>query len=137
MIAHAYEPGAVLGAMLPDHPLLVVDLGGQVLRWSAGAERVCGYEAGQIVGRSFATCFAPDEPRGRLCDEIQEALRTGYAEGEGWMLRPDGTRAWARRTLAPLHDLQEQVHGIAVILCDLTTRRRAELDLREREERFR
>jgi diguanylate cyclase (GGDEF)-like protein/PAS domain S-box-containing protein len=137
MIAPTYEPGTVLGAMLPDHPLLVVDLGGQVLSWSTGAERVCGYEAGQIVGRGFDTCYAPDEPRGRLRDEIQEALQSGYAEGEGWMLRPDGGRAWVRRTLAPLRDLGQQVHGIAVMLCDLTTRRRAEIDLREREERFR
>ncbi|HEX2080978.1 MAG TPA: EAL domain-containing protein [Longimicrobium sp.] len=137
MIAPGYQPGEALGAMLPDHPLLVVDLGGQVIGWSAGAERVCGYQAGQIVGRSFATCYAPDEPRGRLRDEIEEALRSGYAEGEGWMLRPDGGRVWVRRTLAPLRDLGQQVHGIAVMLCDLTTRRRAELDLREREERFR
>jgi diguanylate cyclase (GGDEF)-like protein/PAS domain S-box-containing protein len=137
MIAHSHAPEQVLPAMLPDHPLLVVDLAGQVQSWSAGAERVCGYEAGQIVGRGFATCFAPDEPRRRLRDEIREALRAGYAEGEGWMLRPDGGRAWVRRTLAPLRDLRQQVHGIAVVLCDLTTRRRAELDLREREERFR
>ncbi|HEX2206239.1 MAG TPA: EAL domain-containing protein [Longimicrobium sp.] len=136
MIAPAYAPGEALGVMLPDHPLVVVDLGGQVLSWSAGAERVCGYEAGEIVGRGFAACFAADERR-RLRDEIQEALRTGYAEAEGWMLRPDGGRVWVRRTLAPLRDLRQQVHGIAAVLCDLTTLRSAELALREREERFR
>jgi diguanylate cyclase (GGDEF)-like protein/PAS domain S-box-containing protein len=136
MIAPGTTPGAALAAMLPDHPLLVVDLGGRVISWSAGAERVCGYDAGQIVGRSLATCYAPDDQR-RLRDEIGGALQAGYAEGEGWMLRPDGGRAWVRRTLAPVRDLHEQVHGIAVLLCDLTPQRRMESALREREERFR
>lgn len=137
MIAPSYAPELALGAMLPDHPLLVVDLAGQVLGWSAGAERVCGYEAGQIVGRSFAVCYSPDEQRGRLRDEIHEALQAGYAESEGWMLRHDGGRAWVRRTLAPLRDLGQRVHGIAVMLCDLTAQRGERVRLEEREQCYR
>jgi len=136
MIAPSLAPGHALAAMLPDHPLLVVDLGGQVMSWSAGAERVCGYDADQIVGRSLATCYAPEEQR-RLRDEIQEALKAGYAEHEGWMLRRDGGRAWVRRTLAPLRDLSEQVHGIAVLMCDLTAQRGETARLEEREQCYR
>lgn len=136
MIAPGTAPGAALAAMLPDHPLLVVDLGGQVTSWSAGAERVCGYGSGQMVGRSLATCYAPEEQR-RLRQEIGDALKGGYAEGEGWMLRPDGGRAWVRRTLAPLRDLHEQVHGIAVLLCDLTAQRGERARLEEREQCYR
>jgi diguanylate cyclase (GGDEF)-like protein/PAS domain S-box-containing protein len=136
MIAPGTAPGAALAAMLPDHPLLVVDLSGRVISWSAGAERVCGYSAGQIVGRSLATCSAPEEQR-RLREEIGQALKAGYAEGEGWMLRPDGGRAWVRRTLAPLRDLDEQVHGIAVLLCDLTAQRGERTRLEEREQAYR
>jgi diguanylate cyclase (GGDEF)-like protein/PAS domain S-box-containing protein len=136
MIAAAATPGDALGAMLPDHPLLVVDLGGQVQGWSTGAERICGYAAAEIVGRSLAACYAPDE-QGRLRAEIQEALKAGHAEGEGWMLRPDGGRTWVRRTLAPLRDLRQQVHGIAVMLCDLTAQRAERLRLEEREQCYR
>ena len=137
LIALSYAPTEALGTMLPDHPLLVVDLAGRVQSWSAGAERICGYDAGQIVGRGFGACYAPDEPRGRLRDEIRQALQAGYAEAEGWMMRSDGSRLWVRRTLAPLRDMRQQVHGIAVMLCDLTAQRRTESALREREERFR
>ena len=136
MIAPDTAPGEALTAMLTDHPLLVVDLGGQVQSWTAGAGRICGYEAGQIVGRSLATCYAPEEQR-RLRDEIQEALKAGYAEAEGWMLRRDGSRAWVRRTLAPLRDLAEQVHGIAVLLTDLTAVRGERARLEEREQCYR
>src|SRR5688572_21576734 len=76
MIAMSTTPGQALASLLPDHPLLVMDVGGQVQSWSAGAERVCGYAAAQIVGRSLATCYAPEEQR-RLRDEIQEALTAG------------------------------------------------------------
>jgi diguanylate cyclase (GGDEF)-like protein/PAS domain S-box-containing protein len=136
MIAPGTLPGQALAAMLPDHPLLVVDLGGQVMSWSSGAERICGYDAEQIVGRSLATCYAPEEQR-RLRDEIQDALKAGYAEGEGWMLRRDGGRAWVRRTLAPVRDLHEQVHGIAVVMCDLTALRGERARLEEREQCYR
>lgn len=137
MIALNYAPEEALCVMLADHPLLVVDLAGRVQSWSAGAERICGYDAGQIVGRGFGVCYAPDEPRGRLRDEIREALQAGYADAEGWMMRRDGSRAWVRRTLAPLRDMRQQVHGIAVMLCDLTAQHCAESALRDREERFR
>ena len=134
----SHDPGRVVSAMLPDHPLFVVDLAGQVLSWSGGAERLSGYAPGQIVGKSLAICYPPEDQRQqRLSHEIQEALRAGYAEAEGWLVRRDGGRAWVRRMLAPLRDLEDQVHGVAVLLADLTALRAERQRLQEREQWYR
>lgn len=136
LAAVSADPSRTVAAMLADHPLFVVDLDGVVRSASQGAERLCGATA--LAGTALeAFDTLDDRRRGRLRREIDEALRAGSAEGEGWLARADGSRAWVRRLLAPLRDLDGRVHGVAVLLCDLSAHQRAEQALREREARFR
>jgi PAS domain S-box-containing protein len=44
-----------------DHAIFMVDPQGQVVSWNAGAERIKGYKAEEIIGRNFSCFFPPED----------------------------------------------------------------------------
>src|SRR5665213_2137250 len=49
-----------------NYAIFMMDPRGQIVSWNAGAERIKGYKADQIIGRSFSCFFPPaDVERGR------------------------------------------------------------------------
>jgi len=67
-----------------------------VASWNAGAERIKGYKASEIIGQHFSR-FYPAEVvgTGRLESYLETARTTGRFEEEGWRVRKDGSRFWA------------------------------------------
>jgi PAS domain S-box-containing protein len=124
------ETGALyqlLVEQVKDYAIFVLDPSGRVLTWNAGAERLKGYAPAEIIGEDFSRFYPPEavaagEPR-RL---LERAARTGRAEAEGWRVRKDGTRFWARVTITALHDAGGGLTAFAKITRDLTERRAAE-----------
>src|SRR5215211_6453936 len=88
-----------------DYAVFVVDLGGRVATWNAGAERVLGYAEAEILGRSSFVTFTPeDRDRGVPEGELRAALRDGRATDDRWHLRKDGTRIWVSGVMVLLKD---------------------------------
>src|SRR4029077_7783551 len=54
------------------------------------------------------------------------AREHGRAEDEGWRLRKDGSRFWARVVVTALHDAEGGLRGYAKVTQDLTQRRHSE-----------
>lgn len=49
-----------------DYAIFMLDPQGLITTWNAGAERIKGYAAGEIVGHSFSCFFPPEDiERGR------------------------------------------------------------------------
>src|SRR5580704_7893678 len=44
---------------IQSYAIFVMDPVGQILSWNAGAERIKGYTADQIIGHNFSCFFAP------------------------------------------------------------------------------
>jgi len=110
-----------------EHAIFTTDLAGAVTTWNVGAERILGHAAEEIVGRSAAAVFTPeDRAAGRLAEEMRLALGEGCGDDERWHLRKDGTRFWASGLMVPLRDGAGGVRGFLKILSDRTERRRAE-----------
>ncbi|MEV5437453.1 SpoIIE family protein phosphatase [Streptomyces sp. NPDC052682] len=63
------------GAEAPEDFAVVIDAGGTVMAWSAGAGRLLGYESQEVVGRPAA---------GLLAARLPYALRHHLAAGEPW-----------------------------------------------------
>jgi PAS domain S-box-containing protein len=105
----------------------MLDPEGRVVSWNEGAERIKGYTAGEILGRSFMT-FYPDAAiaAGFPQTELDVAARIGRFEDEGWRLRKDGSRFWANVVITALRDTHGQLVGFAKVTRDLTARREAE-----------
>lgn len=119
-----------------DYAILMLDPEGRIVNWNAGAERIKGYEAREIVGRNFS-CFYPieDVKQGKPARQLKTALENGRVEDEGWRMRKDGSRFWANVVLTTLHDATGQLRGFAKVTRDVTEQRQAqELMVRAREE---
>ncbi|HYV65712.1 MAG TPA: PAS domain S-box protein, partial [Myxococcales bacterium] len=84
-----------------DYAIFLLDPSGRVANWNRGAERLKGYSAREIIGRSFA-CFYPEEEarEGKPARELTIAAAEGRFEEEGWRVRKDGSRFWANVVLS-------------------------------------
>lgn len=80
-----------------DYAIFMLDPHGQVVSWNAGAERIKGYTADQIIGRNFS-CFFPTEDikRGKPEEVIRSAATSGRHEEHGMRVRKDGSQFLAR-----------------------------------------
>jgi PAS domain S-box-containing protein len=120
-----------------DYAIYMLDTNGIVTSWNAGAERIKGYKASEIVGRSFANFYEEADRKAGLPQRVLAiAGRDGKFQAEGWRVRKDGTRFWAFVIVDAIYDKGKLI-GFAKITRDLTARRQAEAELRRSEELFR
>jgi PAS domain S-box-containing protein len=110
-----------------DYAIYMLDLDGNVATWNLGAERMKGYRAEEILGKSFALFFPEDAVEGgKPWQELATARAQGRYEEEGWRIRKDGTRFWANALLTGVHDARGELIGYTKITRDLSARRAAE-----------
>lgn len=124
---HRYEQ---LVQSVVDYAIYMIDLSGHVVSWNAGAQRIKGYRADEVIGQHFSVFFTPQDcAEGRPERLLRQALEQGGAQDEGWRVRKDGTQFWALAVLHVIHDDQGQVVGVAKVIRDITDRREAALQL--------
>ena len=110
-----------------DYAIYRLDPEGIVSSWNAGAERIKGYKPDEIVGKHFSRFYTPEDVAAhKPSEELATARRTGRAEDEGWRVKKNGERFWARVVLAALHDSEGKLRGFAKVTQDLSDRRHIE-----------
>jgi diguanylate cyclase (GGDEF)-like protein/PAS domain S-box-containing protein len=124
---------------IPDYALFMLDPSGRIMGWNAGAERLNGYSAQEIIGRHFSIFFLAEDLAAEKPRHILEiASREGTYQEEGWRVRKDGTRFWATVTTTALKDEQGKLQGFADLARDFTERKMHEAALHAaREARYR
>src|SRR5688572_27019952 len=70
-----------------EYAIFMLDPAGHVSSWNAGARRLKGYEADEILGQHFSRFYLPDRARDQIQGELDIALRDGQYQEEGWRLR--------------------------------------------------
>jgi PAS domain S-box-containing protein len=113
----------VLVETIEDYAIFLLDPDGVVRSWNAGARRIKGYEADEIVGRHIAVFYAPDDRAAKKWEHgLAEARAHGRFEDVGWRVRKDGSQFWASVVLTALHDDAGEILGFAKVTRDLTDR---------------
>jgi len=118
------EQFRLLVESVSDYAIYVLDATGRVASWNAGAQRIKGYLAAEVIGRHFSLFYPPEE---RAAGAPERALRAAEAEGrfraEGWRVRKDGSRFWADVVVTCLRDQGGAMRGFAKVTRDMTERR--------------
>ena len=118
-----------------DYAIFMLDPNGFVTNWNAGAARIKGYTAAEIVGHHFSRFYMEEDQQTRLPQRaLETARRTGKYESEGWRVRKDGTSFWANVVIGAIHDEDGRLIGFAKITRDLTERKAAEEQLRQAQK---
>lgn len=121
-----------------DYALLVLDPDGYIKSWNPGAEAINGYTAAEVLNTHFSRLYPPESlARGLPEQELQVASQAGRYEDEGWRLRKDGSRYWAKVVISAMRDSRGTLIGFAELTRDLTERRGQDDAVNQSEERFR
>jgi PAS domain S-box-containing protein len=113
-----------------DYAIFMLDSDGRVASWNAGAQRILGYSADEIVGESLSQFYSREElERGKPRVELEVAKAEGRLEQEGWRVRKDGSTFWANVVVTAVRDDTGKLLGFAKVTRDLTERNRVEAEL--------
>ena len=108
---------------MTDYAIYLLDPSGIVTNWNAGAERMKGYTAGEIVGQHFSHFYTPEDRAGGLPARVLEiATREGRYEADGWRVRKDGSRFWANVVVDAIRNEDGRLEGFAKITRDISER---------------
>jgi PAS domain S-box-containing protein len=125
-----------LGAIVEssDDAIASKDLNGIVSSWNAAAERIFGYRAEEIIGKSIKLIIPPElhDEEGQILARIRRGERIEHYETV--RLTKSGERIDIALTISPVKDDHGQVIGAAKIARDITHRKRAEEALRRAEK---
>jgi diguanylate cyclase (GGDEF)-like protein/PAS domain S-box-containing protein len=110
-----------------DHAIYMLDDAGRVSTWNAGAQRLTGYEADEVLGQDYGRLHPEQERHDGVPQRTLARAREGTVAREGWHHRKDGTVFWAAATVNPVRDAEGELVGFAKIIRD-GTKQKADAD---------
>ena len=121
-----------------DYAIYMIDPDGRIISWNNGAQQIKGYTSDEVLGKSFAMFYTPeDRARGIPARNLEIARREGRCNDETWRVRRDGSRFRALVAIDAIRDEQGVLLGFAKVTRDITARWQALDRLEESERRFR
>lgn len=120
-----------------DDAILSKTLTGIIQTWNRGAERMFGYRAEEVVGKSITILIPPNRlnEESEILDKLKRGERIEHYETV--RVRKDGTTLVVSLTVSPIREVGGEIIGASKIARDITTRKRMEEALRESESRLR
>ena len=130
------EAQSLLAAIVAssDDAIISKTLEGRITSWNKGAERLFGYTAQEVIGKSIHV-IVPPEGRGQVAeilDRIKHGERVEHLDVV--RIRKDGTRVSVSLTVSPVHDRRGLVIGASKTARDITARMAWEAELRDNRE---
>ncbi len=110
-----------------EYAIIRLNTEGIIQNWNRGAEKIKGYKAEEIIGKSFSIFYSQEARDLMIPDKLlAEASQTGRAMDEHWRIKKDGSRFWGSVVITALHDVAGEITGYVKVTRDLTDRKQAE-----------
>jgi PAS domain S-box-containing protein len=114
-----------------DYAIYMLDTHGRVTTWNAGAERIFGFRAQEIIGRRFHRFYVADDAERKKPDQaLAVATAEGRYQDEHFLVRKNGAQFWASFVITALRDDSGKLTGFSTIARDVTQRKNAEDEIR-------
>ncbi|WP_131537751.1 PAS domain S-box protein [Pedobacter nototheniae] len=109
-----------------DDAIVSKNLDGIITSWNHSAERIFGYSAHEIIGKSILTIIPPDryEEEPKILAQLRQGIRVDHFETR--RLRKDGTLVDVSLTISPIKDHHNNVIGLSKIARDISDKKREE-----------
>ena len=120
-----------------DDAIISKTLDGIIVSWNEGAQRIFGYTAEEVIGKSITIILPPDH----LDEEPQILARLRRGERidhyQTVRMHKDGSRLDVSLTVSPVRNSKGDIVGASKIARDITPQKRAAEALRVSDNRFR
>jgi PAS domain S-box-containing protein len=117
-----------------DYAIFMMDSTGAIMSWNAGAEKIKGYKAEEILGKHFSCFFPPpDIANGIPALLLKMAQEHARVESQGLRVRKDGTTFLTDGVITALWDKTGRLRGFSYVSCDITQKKQAEQALLQKE----
>ena len=134
-LRQAEERLRILLDSVHDYAICMLDMNGDVVSWNHGAERVFGYQADTIIGRNIDVFYPAAERDASVPTEhLRIALEQGRFECDALCDRQGGSAFDALLLLMPMRTADGTPRGFALVVRDITERKRLEDSLRSRAD---
>ena len=136
--AHAQRLAAIVESS--DDAIVSKDLNGIIASWNCGAQRIFGYTAEEMIGKSVTILIPPERENEEpgILQRIRRGERIEHYETV--RRRKDGSLVDISLTVSPVRNLAGEIIGASKVARDITERRRAhdqqQLLLREMDHRI-
>jgi len=109
-----------------DDAIISKTIDGRITSWNAGAARIFGYEASEMIGESILRIIPPElyGEETEILARLQRGERIDHFETV--RVAKDGRRLDISLTVSPLRDRSGKVVGASKVGRDITERKRAE-----------
>ena len=132
LLRESEERLRLLVESVKDYAIIMLDAAGQVVSWNAGAAQIKGYAVEEIIGEDFSRFYPPEVAASGFPEQqLARAAAEGRAEDEGWRIRKDGSRFWARVVITAIRNAGGQLLGFAKVTCDRTEQKLADQMLKQ------
>jgi len=120
---------------IQDYAILLMDVHGHLENWNAGAQRIKGYKAEEVIGKHFRLFYTTQDIALHKPEQlIRLAINEGRAYEEAFQVRKDGSAFWASVTITAIHNEQGTIIGFSKITRDLTEKKETEEALKAGNE---
>ena len=120
-----------------DDAIIGKSMDERIISWNKGAERIYGYTAEEMIGKSISILI-PADKHNDLTDIMARLKRGETTEHhESVRVRRDGQRIYVSLTISPIKDSNGRIIGASTIARDVTEHKRMEDALLKSETKYR
>ena len=114
-----------------DYAILYLDIDGNVQNWNLGAQKIKGYKAEEIIGKSFSIFYTESDQKNKVPEYLLKiAKEKGKAKNEGWRVKKNGSLFWANVVITVVRNKKNELIGYSKVTHDLTDRKKADDELK-------